>query len=100
MPGLMLALALAAQAAPAMVHEYKSVMISPAGDKVAALESDDLAGSEAEAHPTLVVRSRADGKVLATYDPCPTCVYGAAAWSPDGASLAFVASNRKAKTAT
>jgi dipeptidyl aminopeptidase/acylaminoacyl peptidase len=101
MPGLMLALALAAQAAPpAMVHEYKGVMISPKGDRVAALESDDRAGSEAEAHPTLVIRDRADGKVLATYDPCPTCSYAGVAWSPDGASLAFVASNRKAKTAT
>ena len=101
MPGLMLALALAASAAPpSQVHQYQGVVISPIGDKIAAVESDELAQSEAEPHGALVVRDRASGKVVATYDPCPTCAYADAAWSPDGQSLVFVASERKARTAT
>jgi dipeptidyl aminopeptidase/acylaminoacyl peptidase len=110
MAGLILALALAAQPAaqppaspaarPAVVHDYRDVVISPKGDLIAAIEAEDPAGSEAEPHPTVVVRSRADGKVLGVYDPCPTCFYSGAAWSPDGEALAFVSSDRKARTAT
>jgi len=105
MAGLMMALALAAQAGPqpappATVHAYHDVVISPKGDLVASVETDELLQSEAEPHPVVVVRNRTDGKVVGQYDPCPTCFYAAAAWSPDGQALAFVSSNRKARTAT
>src|SRR5579862_3246283 len=101
MAGLMLALALAAQPTPpAQVHEYRDVVISPNGDLIAAIESDDLLQSEAEPHPVVVVRSRADGAIVGKYDPCGTCFYSGAAWSPDGQALAFVSSDRKAKSAT
>ena len=101
MAGLMMALALAAQPAPpAQVHLYHDLILSPKGDRIATIEADELFQSEAEPHPVVVVRNRADGKVLATYDPCPTCFYSGAAWSPDGQALAFVSSDRKAKTAT
>ncbi len=103
MAGLVLALALAAQAAatpPAAVHDYRDVMISPDGAKIAAIEADDPFASEAEPHPVVVVRNRADGAILATYDPCKACFYGGVAWSPDSQALAFVASNRKARTAS
>ncbi|THD63664.1 S9 family peptidase [Phenylobacterium sp.] len=105
MAGLIMALALAAAPAagptpPDKVHQYHDVVISPAGDLIAGIESDDPLQSEADPHPVVVVRSRADGKVLATYDPCPTCFYAGAAWSPDGKALAFVSSNRKTRTAT
>ena len=78
MPGLMLALALAAapQAAPTPpdhVRQYRDVVISPKGDLIAAIESDDPLKSEAEPHPVVVVRSRTDGAVVAQYDPCKTC---------------------------
>jgi len=104
MPAMMMALALAATPAaagpPAQVHVYHDVMISPQGDRIAAIEADDLAQSEAEPHPVVVVRARTDGKVLAQYDPCKTCFYSGAAWSPDGKALVFVSSDRKARTAT
>src|SRR5258708_14693755 len=87
-------------AAPARVHSYHDVVVSPKGDLIAAMEADELFQSEAEPHPVVVVRNRADGKVVAQYDPCPTCFYAGAAWSPDGSALAFVSSDRKAKTAT
>jgi dipeptidyl aminopeptidase/acylaminoacyl peptidase len=105
MTGLIMALALAAAPAtgptpPDKIHEYHDVVISPSGDLIAAIETDDPLQSEADPHPVVVVRSRADGKVLATYDPCPTCFYAGATWSPDGKALAFVSSNRKTRTAT
>ena len=101
MPGLLLALALAATPTPpAQVHEYHEVVISPKGDLIAAIEIDDLFQSEAEPHPVVVVRARADGAILARYDPCAKCFYSGAAWSPDGQALAFVSSDRTAKSAT
>jgi dipeptidyl aminopeptidase/acylaminoacyl peptidase len=100
MAGLILAMALAAAATPAQVHEYRDVMISPDGARIAAIESDDPFASEAEPHPVVVVRNRADGAILATYDPCKSCFYAGAVWSPDGQALAFVSSNRKTRTAT
>ncbi|WP_372786787.1 prolyl oligopeptidase family serine peptidase [Phenylobacterium sp.] len=101
MSALIMALALAgAPSPPALVHGYHDVVISPKGDLIAAVEADELAQSEAEPHPVVVVRNRADGKVLATYDPCPICFYSGAAWSPDGQALAFVSSDRKARSAT
>ena len=100
MAGLVLALALAAATPPAQVHDYRDVVISPQGDRIAAIESDDPFASEAEPHPVVVVRNRADGAILSTYDPCKTCFYGGLAWSPDGQALAFVSSNRKARTAS
>lgn len=101
MAGLMMALALAASATPPpQVHEYRDVVISPTGDRIAAIEADDPFSSEADPHPVVVVRARADGAIVAKYDPCTTCFYAGVAWSPDGSTLAFVSSNRKARTAT
>ncbi|MGZ6017714.1 MAG: S9 family peptidase, partial [Phenylobacterium sp.] len=105
MPALMMALALAAAqgnaaAPPAQVHDYRDVVISPNGAQIAAVESDDPFASEAEPHPVVVIRNRTDGAIVATYDPCKTCFYAGLAWSPDSQALAFVSSNRKARTAS
>ncbi|MGZ6016252.1 MAG: S9 family peptidase, partial [Phenylobacterium sp.] len=75
-------------------------MISPNGAQIAAVESDDPFASEAEPHPVVVIRNRTDGAIVATYDPCKTCFYAGLAWSPDSQALAFVSSNRKARTAS
>jgi dipeptidyl aminopeptidase/acylaminoacyl peptidase len=97
----MLALALAAAPVPPdHVHLYHDVVISPKGDLIAAIEADDPLTSEAEPHPVVVVRKRADGAIVGQYDPCKTCFYSSAAWSPDGQALAFVSSDRKTKSAT
>jgi dipeptidyl aminopeptidase/acylaminoacyl peptidase len=100
MPGLLLALALAgAPTPPVQVHLYHDVVISPRGDLIAAIEADEPLQSEAEPHGVIVVRAAADGAILAKYDPCPVCFYSGATWSPDGQALAFVASDRKTKSA-
>ncbi|MFL5294889.1 MAG: S9 family peptidase [Phenylobacterium sp.] len=103
MAGLVLALALAAQSAatpPAQVRLYHDVTLGPQGDRIASVEADDPLDSEREPHETVVVRSRTTGEVIGRFDPCAACFYSGLAWSPDGAALAFVASNRKARTAS
>jgi dipeptidyl aminopeptidase/acylaminoacyl peptidase len=101
MSGLLSALAMAAAAAtPVSIHQYDGLALSPKGDLVAAVESVEVSDSAEEAHGLLVVRSRADGAVVGTYDPCGECRYSGATWSPDGKALAFVASDGKAMTAS
>jgi dipeptidyl aminopeptidase/acylaminoacyl peptidase len=112
MVGLMMAFALAVQPAPTgisrpvvagppdHVHLYHDVMISPDGDRIASVEGDEALDSEAEPREIVVIRARDDGRVLATYDPNPGQFYTDAAWSPDGKTLVFVASNRRARTAS
>src|ERR1700761_3154657 len=100
MAAWVLALALAAATPPDHVRQYHDVMISPKGDLVAAVESDDPLASEAEPHGQVVVRDRNDGKILSQYDPCQACFYSGVRWSPDGKALVFVSSNRKARSAS
>jgi dipeptidyl aminopeptidase/acylaminoacyl peptidase len=88
-----LAAALAAASAIAGVHQYQGVALSPKGDLVASVESYAAAGRAKEPHGKIVVRKAADGTVVASYDPCEACRYGAASWSPDGATLAFAATD-------
>lgn len=96
---LLLAFAAAVAAQP-VLHRFREVSLSPSGREVAAVESVvPLDTGAPDPHTTIVVRSDT-GAVLRRHDPCADCTYGAAAWSPDGASLAFVVTDRKAGTAT
>lgn len=92
------AAALAAAAAIAGVHQYDRVAISPKGDLVVSVESYETAGRAEEPHGAVVVRRAADGRVTAKLDPCATCRYGDPTFSPDGATLAFTASDRTTHT--
>ncbi|HEX4180620.1 MAG TPA: S9 family peptidase [Caulobacteraceae bacterium] len=75
------------------VRQYHDLALAPAGDRIADVESTET-GEEAERpHAALVIRSAHDGTILRTIDPCATCAYAAPAWSPDGASLAFLATS-------
>ena len=86
--------------APAGIHTYQGVAISPKGDRVASVDGFDPFGAGADRqHGAIVVRSARDGAVVARIDPCKTCRYAGLSWSSDGASLAFVATDRKAGTA-
>jgi dipeptidyl aminopeptidase/acylaminoacyl peptidase len=118
MAGLILALALSAQAAPpaaapvpassgmpvrslpAQVRLYHEVTLSPDGAEIASVEADDQQSSDADPHEAVVIRSRASGEVIARFEPCAGCFYSGPAWSPDGQSLAFVATNRRARLAS
>ena len=113
-------------AAPARIHSYNGVSLSPKGDLLVTIESQDAMGSApaamrdekaaegrapgpgvtpppqrtGAAHAVVLVRSVADGKTVVSFDPCPTCSYSGATFSPDGASLAFMANEGKTGTAT
>jgi dipeptidyl aminopeptidase/acylaminoacyl peptidase len=75
------------------LHEYGLLTISPSGDRVAAVESENEANSSARPHGRIVIRSAATGAVVATIDPCSACRYSGLAFAPDG-RLAFLAADK------
>ncbi|WP_174273399.1 alpha/beta hydrolase family protein [Sphingomonas bacterium] len=91
MPIALLSAALAITTANPMLVRYAGVTLDPAGRTIASVDSPQARGAPTAGHGTLVLRDTS-GKVIARQDPCGSCRYGGLAWSPDGASLAFVAS--------
>jgi hypothetical protein len=76
---------LAAVSAPggaATLHEYGSLALSPAGDRVAAIESDAIADSTNRPHGRIVIRSATTGQPIETIDPCAECNYSGLAFGP------------------
>ena len=92
MLALLAAAALEASSAPP-VRQFHDLALSPAGDRIAAVESTETGEEAVKPHGALVIRSARDGTVLRSLDPCPTCVYASPAWSPNGAALVFLASD-------
>jgi dipeptidyl aminopeptidase/acylaminoacyl peptidase len=86
--------ALAADAAVSVtVRDYRAVALSPAGDRIAALEAVDTGVPGKRPHALVVVRDAATGKVVGEYDPCKACTYDRPSWSPDGKRVAFIGSS-------
>ncbi len=77
---------------PVVIRDHDALALSPAGDRVADVEALDPGNLPEEAHGAVVVHA-ADGKAIATYDPCKTCKYSDTAWSPAGDKLAFLATD-------
>ncbi|HEY4123655.1 MAG TPA: hypothetical protein VGM36_03520, partial [Rhizomicrobium sp.] len=87
----LLGLVSAAQAQTAStIHNFEKLSLAPGGDRIANVESVDPGNQTKEPHGAVVVRG-ADGKVIASYDPCKTCKYADTAWSPKGGTFAFTA---------
>lgn len=92
-----LAAAAALQAAPATAyHAYGALSLSPDGAQIASVDS--TYGGKAP-HGVITLRNL-KGAVTGTLDPCSTCRYAETAWSPDGKTLAVIASDAKAGTLT
>ncbi len=87
-----------APAGPAL-HNYGSPTLAPDDSLIATVEAGTAVGSVANVHGVLTLRETT-GKIITTVDPCATCRYGDFAWSPDAKTLAFIASDMKAGTAT
>jgi len=85
----LLAPAASAWAAPATLRQYAALAMAPAGDRIAAVESDAAPDSTSAHHARIVVRT-ATGAVVETIDPCAACNYSGLTFGPDGA-LAFLA---------
>src|SRR5438270_10194533 len=94
-----LASLLSVPAGAATLHEYGGLALSAAGDRLASLESDAVADSTKRAHSRIVVRSVANGRVLATIDPCADCDYSNLTFAPDG-RLAFIERSKGKKDGT
>lgn len=96
------ALAASAHAAPppaAPIHTFGSLAIAPAGGRVASVENLQSLTSAEQIHGSVVVRSARDGHVLESIDPCSVCSYAGVAWSADGRSLVFIATDPAAGSA-
>jgi dipeptidyl aminopeptidase/acylaminoacyl peptidase len=89
----------AASAAPAMLHDFGHLALSPDGGSIVDVEDSDPGNLAAPPHGAVILRG-AGGKVLARFDPCKTCQYGDTAWSPHGDAFAFIASDPKTASAT
>jgi dipeptidyl aminopeptidase/acylaminoacyl peptidase len=89
-----------AAAAPHGMHAYRALAISPAGERIAAIESTDPGGLPKLPHAVINVRDAASGSVIASYDPCASCSYDFPSWSPDRNALSFIGADAKAGTAT
>ncbi|MBA2935980.1 S9 family peptidase [Sphingomonas sp. CGMCC 1.13654] len=98
-PALAFLLASAAPLAAQPLHQFTGLVIAPAGDRVASVESAQEPDALVASHGAIVVRGASDGHVLARIDPCKVCDYSALAYGPDG-QLVFVARDRRAGTAT
>ena len=82
----------AAAQTPAGLHTYTGASLSPDGARIASVEAlEPFATAAARPRGPVVVRSARTGAVEASFDPCPSCRYSGAAWSPRGDALAFIA---------
>ena len=71
-------------------HKFEDLTMSPKGEAVAAVESEDRVG----AHGTIILRRVSDGRVLRAIDPCSTCSYSDPTFAADG-RLAFLSRDRQ-----
>jgi len=91
--------AAALQAQPIVLHKYEGLSLTADGKTMAIVESSGPLSSPMPAHGVVTVRNLA-GAIQTQIDPCATCRYSDAAWSPDGKSLAFLAADTKAGMVT
>ncbi len=84
---------LVASAAPTSaqsLYQYGALALSPAGDRIATVETSGKRG-------VVTIRSVADGHVLRTIDPCATCSYSGLTFTPGG-DLVFLVRDATAGT--
>ncbi|HZX27975.1 MAG TPA: S9 family peptidase, partial [Telluria sp.] len=97
----MAAALVSAHASAASLHQYRSLSLNAAGDRLAAIETVEQDGAPNQRpHAKIAVRDVASGKTVRELDPCATCSYGEPSWSPDQQSLVFIGTDSKAGTAT
>ena len=81
---------LAGPATAASMHQFASLALAPAGDRVASVERDSAPDDPRSVHGRIIIRSVATGAVLRSIDPCAKCDYDGLVFGPGG-KLAFLA---------
>jgi dipeptidyl aminopeptidase/acylaminoacyl peptidase len=81
-------------AAALPLHQFADLAISPAGDRVAAIESDDEPNSSTDPAQTAIVRSTATGAIVQSIPACSGCRYSGVVFAPDGRLLTIVKDKR------
>jgi dipeptidyl aminopeptidase/acylaminoacyl peptidase len=91
---LVIAVALASvaivPAAALPLHQYSDLAISPAGDRVATVESDSEPNASADPDERAVVRDARTGAIVDKLPACRGCRYSGLSFAPDGRLLAIV----------
>jgi len=87
-----------ASADQAGMRTYRTLAMTPGGERIAAVEAVE---GEAKTGPRVVVRDTATGKVASTWQKsdCAQCKLESLAWSPDQKTLAAIVADPKAGTA-
>ena len=96
-----LAAALQTPAPVQQIHRYEGLTLSPDGKAIVTVEEAQATAPPKAGHAVVTVHPVGlPGASLTTYDPCDTCRYSDPVYSPDGDSIAVIATDSKAGTAT
>ena len=90
LPAVAFASFVATPAAAMPLHQFSDLALSPAGDRVAAVESDEQPNSSSKPAERAVVRDARTGTVIQTLPACAGCRYPGLSFAPDGRLLAIV----------
>ena len=90
LPAAALASVAISPAAAMPLHQYSDLALSPAGDRIAAVESDEQPNASARAPGRVVIRDAKSGAVVQTLPGCAGCRYSGLSFAPDGRLLVVV----------
>jgi dipeptidyl aminopeptidase/acylaminoacyl peptidase len=80
----------ASGAAAMPLHEFSELVLSPGGDRIAAVESDEQQNSSTRAQEHVVIRDARTGAVLSRLPACTGCTYHDLGFAPDGRLLTIL----------
>jgi dipeptidyl aminopeptidase/acylaminoacyl peptidase len=72
------------------LHQYSDLALSPAGDRIAAVESDQQPNSATRAQEHVVIRDARSGAVISRLPTCAGCTFSGLTFAPDGRLLTIV----------
>jgi dipeptidyl aminopeptidase/acylaminoacyl peptidase len=72
------------------LHQFSDLAISPAGDRIVAVETDQEANASTRPQEHAVIRDARTGAVVSTLPSCAGCTYHGLTFAPDGRLLAIV----------